>query len=85
MSKPVDSVKGHDQEKERRFDSKPVVSASAHAAVLKQEAHQLNNKERLSAYFTIAAAAFGLVSDGCLSSLVCSSRSFLTSMQIRTA
>lgn len=26
---------------------------------------QLSTKEKLSAYFTIAAAAFGLISDGC--------------------
>lgn len=43
----------------------PVVSAAAHANELKAEAQTLSPKERLSAYFTIAAAAFGLISDGC--------------------
>ncbi|KAF8527788.1 MFS Git1p-like glycerophosphoinositol permease [Gautieria morchelliformis] len=64
MSRSIESVQGNDQEKRYRVDDKPVVAANVHAAVLKQEAHQFNNKERLSAYFTIAAAAFGLVSDG---------------------
>ncbi|GJJ06255.1 hypothetical protein Clacol_000446 [Clathrus columnatus] len=47
-------------------DEKPKehVSAKVLAARLKQEAHTLNPRERLSAYFTIAAAAFGLISDG---------------------
>jgi hypothetical protein len=40
-------------------------SAAYHGKVLKARAQDLNEKERLSAYFTIAAAAFGLVSDGC--------------------
>ena len=40
----------------------PVISAGGHADELKAEVHP---KERLSAYFTIAAAAFGLISDGC--------------------
>jgi hypothetical protein len=70
MSRSIESVKGTDQEKRNRVDDKPVVAANAHAAVFKQQAHQLNNKERLSAYFTIAAAAFGLVSDGCPSPLI---------------
>lgn len=30
----------------------------------------LSKKAQLSAYFTIAAAAFGLISDGCKSSLI---------------
>jgi hypothetical protein len=65
MSTSIDDVKEYDGKKERRVDGKPVVSADAHAAVLKHEAHDLNTRERLSAYFTIAAAAFGLISDGC--------------------
>jgi hypothetical protein len=43
----------------------PVVSAETHAADIRAEAHTLTAKETLSAYFTIAAAAFGLISDGC--------------------
>lgn len=40
------------------------VSDSPTPEVAELEA-QLSTKERLSAYFTIAAAAFGLISDGC--------------------
>ena len=32
---------------------------------LKNDSQALSAKETLSAYFTIAAAAFGLISDGC--------------------
>ena len=32
---------------------------------LKKEAQSVDPRERLSAYFTIVAAAFGLISDGC--------------------
>jgi len=46
-------------------EEKAVVSADAHAADLRTEAHTLTTKENLSVYFTIAAAAFGLISDGC--------------------
>jgi hypothetical protein len=41
------------------------ISVETHAAQLKAEAHTLTAKETVSAYFTIAAAAFGLISDGC--------------------
>lgn len=34
------------------------------AAELKAKAHTSNSKESISAYFTIAAAGFGLISDG---------------------
>jgi hypothetical protein len=44
---------------------KGVVSVDTHAAKLKEGAHTLTARESLSAYFTIAAAAFGLISDGC--------------------
>jgi hypothetical protein len=44
---------------------KAVVSADTHAVKLREEAHTLTARESLSAYFTIAAAAFGLISDGC--------------------
>ncbi|KII93547.1 hypothetical protein PLICRDRAFT_396161 [Plicaturopsis crispa FD-325 SS-3] len=40
------------------------VTAEQHAEVLKEEAHTLTTRESMSAYFTIAAAAFGLISDG---------------------
>ena len=43
---------------------KAVVSVDT-AAKLKKEAHTLTSRESLSVYFTIAAAAFGLISDGC--------------------
>jgi hypothetical protein len=42
-----------------------VVSHEHHADELQHVVHALNSKERLSAYFTILAAAFGLISDGC--------------------
>ncbi|KAF8588658.1 MFS Git1p-like glycerophosphoinositol permease [Ramaria rubella] len=57
----MSEVEGYNQEKESPVESKTVVSAKA---VLKQEARALSRKENLSAYFTIAAAAFGLISDG---------------------
>jgi len=41
------------------------VTAKEHAAKIKREAHPMSQKEKLSAYFTIAAAALGLISDGC--------------------
>jgi hypothetical protein len=41
------------------------VSAETHANALRAEAHTMTMKESLSTYFTIAAAAFGLISDGC--------------------
>lgn len=62
MSGPND-VKADERPKEPT--AKEQVSAKVLAARLKQEAHTLSPKERLSAYFTIAAAAFGLISDGC--------------------
>lgn len=47
------------------LQEKAVVSVDAHAAKLKEEAHTLTTRESISMYFTIAAAAFGLISDGC--------------------
>ncbi|EIN14188.1 MFS Git1p-like glycerophosphoinositol permease [Punctularia strigosozonata HHB-11173 SS5] len=41
-----------------------IVSAEQHASELQQDAHVQTRRETLSAYFTIAAAAFGLISDG---------------------
>lgn len=46
------------------LQEKAVVSVDAHAAKLKEEAHTLTTRESISMYFTIAAAAFGLISDG---------------------
>ncbi|KAF8520353.1 MFS Git1p-like glycerophosphoinositol permease [Hysterangium stoloniferum] len=51
-------------EKDVKSGSQKAISAKTRAALIKQDAHQLSPKERLSAYFTIAAAAFGLISDG---------------------
>jgi hypothetical protein len=45
------------------------VTAKTHEAELKAAAHDLDKKESLSAYFTILAAGFGLISDGCKFSL----------------
>jgi hypothetical protein len=42
-----------------------VVSAEQHAAELRNQSQALTAKEKLSSYMTIAAAAFGLISDGC--------------------
>ncbi|KZP31225.1 MFS Git1p-like glycerophosphoinositol permease [Athelia psychrophila] len=42
----------------------PHVSAREHAEELRADAHTQSPKESMSAYFTIAAAAFGLISDG---------------------
>ena len=70
MSALMGSVQDNDQEKQPRVDGKPVVSANVHAVVLRQESYHLTSKEHLSGYFTISAAAFGLVSDGCRSPLI---------------
>ncbi|KAG1833912.1 major facilitator superfamily domain-containing protein [Suillus variegatus] len=40
------------------------VTAKAHEGEIKVAAHDLNRRESLSAYFTILAAGFGLISDG---------------------
>ena len=44
------------------------VSVDERIEGLKSDSKAQTRKERLSAYFTIAAAAFGLISDGCESS-----------------
>lgn len=49
-------------------DKKMVAVSDSPTAEVAELAHleaQLSTKEQLSAYFTIAAAAFGLISDGC--------------------
>ncbi|KIM85338.1 hypothetical protein PILCRDRAFT_817340 [Piloderma croceum F 1598] len=49
----------------RNMQEKTVgVSAETHANALRAEAHSMTTRESLSMYFTIAAAAFGLISDG---------------------
>lgn len=60
MSTPVANVSNLEKESQGEKES-----VKAHATILKANAHRLNFKEQRSAYFTIAAAAFGLVSDGC--------------------
>ena len=49
--------------------NEPQVSVNERVQDLKNDSKAVSRKERLSAYFTIAAAAFGLISDGCKSSL----------------
>lgn len=41
------------------------ISLHAYETNLKATAHKLNEKESLSAWFTILASGFGLISDGC--------------------
>lgn len=41
------------------------ISVDAYEANLKATAHKLNEKESLSAWLTIIASGFGLISDGC--------------------
>jgi hypothetical protein len=53
------------QEKLDKQHQNTAVSAVTHAAEPQAEAHTLTPKETISTYFTIAAAAFGLISDGC--------------------
>jgi len=54
-------------------ERQPRGEAATQSALVTEEARTPTKKERLSAYFTIAAAAFGLISDGCerLSSSFC--------------
>ena len=56
MDKPT---KDDDQPKSR------VVPVDERINDLKVDSKAMSPKEKLSAYFTIAAAAFGLISDGC--------------------
>lgn len=57
--------KAPDGELEGPSGSGVVYVVDGHAAELPAETHTLTKRETLSAYFTIAAAAFGLISDGC--------------------
>lgn len=54
-------------------DQRAIISVKDHAAGLKAGAHTLTPREKLSVYFTIAAAAFGLISDGCKANAILSS------------
>ncbi|KAG1757461.1 major facilitator superfamily domain-containing protein [Suillus lakei] len=65
IEKDVNSV----DEKETKAGDLRKVTAKTYEAELKATAHDLNKKESLSAYFTILAAGFGLISDGCRFSL----------------
>ncbi|KAG2118416.1 major facilitator superfamily domain-containing protein [Suillus clintonianus] len=60
VEKDVNSI----DEKERKAGDLRKVTARTYEAELKATAHDLNKKESLSAYFTILAAGFGLISDG---------------------
>ena len=50
-----------------RKDVKQTVEIASEDVVQDSDLHEqaTTKKERISAYFTIAAAAFGLISDGC--------------------
>jgi hypothetical protein len=61
VEKDINSVDG----KEPKAGDLRKVTAETYEAELKAAAHGLNKKESLSAYFTILAAGFGLISDGC--------------------
>lgn len=76
----ADSTLGYSQ---ATPDSPPTVTAEEHAAKLKREARPMSNKEKLSAYFTIAAAALGLISDGCKSLCCCNFWNDLTQVLIQ--
>jgi hypothetical protein len=52
-------------EKETKAGDNHKVPARTYAAELKAETHDLDKRESLSVYFTILAAGFGLISDGC--------------------
>jgi len=61
VEKDVNSV----DEKETKAGDNSNVPAKIHAAELKPADLDRNYKESLSVYFTILAAGFGLISDGC--------------------
>lgn len=70
------SVSPYDEPQEKK------ASAEQHANKIKETAHDLTHRERISTYFTIAAAACGLISDGCTSRAF-SGFHYLISMQIK--
>jgi hypothetical protein len=59
--KDINSV----DEKEPKAGDLRKATAKPYEAEQEAAAHDLNKKESLSAYFTILAAGFGLISDGC--------------------
>lgn len=66
-----------------------VVSVDERVTSIKNDARPVDRREALSAYFTIAAAAFGLISDGCESTSLISMNlrieiDFRLSVQTRT-
>lgn len=66
-----------------------VVSVDERVTSIKNDARPVDRREALSAYFTIAAAAFGLISDGCKSAWIISMNlrieiDFRLSIQTRT-
>lgn len=66
-----------------------VVSVDERVTSIKNDARPVDRREALSAYFTIAAAAFGLISDGCKSASIISMNlrieiDFRLSIQTRT-
>lgn len=64
MASPV-TTENQPHENDSAAPTVPRVSANEPVVKLRAEARTLTSKESLSAYFTIAAAAFGLISDGC--------------------
>ena len=55
-----------DQESEVVIETNPAaIPVEEKVNKLSLDNTAVSSKERLSAYFTIAAAAFGLISDGC--------------------
>lgn len=65
MSESIEKDVGSVDEKVTKAGDNPNVPAVTYAAKLTAEAHDLNRAESLSSYFTILAAGFGLISDGC--------------------
>lgn len=59
------SVKMVSDDKHTRNTGSHIVPAEEQIVKLKADSQAVEPRERLSAYFTIAAAAFGLISDGC--------------------
>jgi hypothetical protein len=49
----------------KTMQQETAMPVSADTTELKAKAHTSTSKEKFSAYFTIAAAAAGLISDGC--------------------
>ena len=73
VEKEVGSQKGNHTSSPRN------ISVDAYETNLKETAHKLNEKESLSAWLTILASGFGLISDGCNFYILCSRRNQLNS------